>query len=166
MNLEQKSLERAQSFADFCNEHKRFPSVKTNDPYEHKLAVWIVQIRRTKRGTTSDPSKSMVLYPSVETFLNEHVQKWLDGAGQRIGNRIDHCERKAQRVIEFIQTRKRFPVATLGTPNDERVLAHFLNRLRMANKGSSKFANVLHDSVKKMLNDAVPFWTNPKYFSK
>lgn len=163
MNQE-RSLERARAFIDFINEHKRFPSVKTkDDPHEHKLAVWIVQIRRSKRGT-SHPSRNMVLYDDVERLLDEHVPNWLDGAGQQIGNRVQHCELKTRKIIKFIQTHNRFPVATLGTPNEERVLAHFLNRLRMAKKGSSKFVVVLHPSIEKMLNDAVPFWTDSKYF--
>lgn len=164
MSFEQKSLERANSFIDFIKEHERFPSVKTkNDPHEHKLAVWIVQIRRSKRGT-SDPSRNMVLYESVESLLDEHVPNWLDGAGQQLGNRIHHCELKTKKIIKFVQDYNRFPVATIGTPNEERVLAHFLNRLRMAKKGSSKFVVVLHPSIEKMLDDAVPFWKDAKYF--
>ncbi len=163
MSLEAKSLERAQTFIDFYKEHKRFPSVKTNDPHEHKLAVWIVQIRRSKRGT-SDPARNMTIYASVQKLLDEHVPDWLDGAGQQLGNRRRHCEMKANKIISFIQEHKRFPVATVGTPNEERVLAHFLNRLRMAKRGSSKFVCFLHPSVQKMLDETVPFWTNSKHF--
>jgi len=166
MSFEDKSLERARAFIDFVKVHERFPSVKTkNDPHEHKLAVWIVQLRRSKRGT-SDPSRNMVLYESVEKLLDKHVPDWLDGAGQKIGNRIHHCELKTRKIIKFIQEHKRFPVATVGTPNEERVLAHFLNRLRMAKKGSSNFVVVLHDSIEKMLDEAVPFWMNSKHFKK
>lgn len=164
MSNEDKSLERARAFVDFCKEHERFPSVKNkNDPHEHKLAVWIVQIRRSKRGT-SDPARNMTLYDRVEAYLDKHLPNWLDGAGQQIGNRLRHSEQKARDIIHFIQTHKRFPVATLGTPIQERTLAHFLNRLRMAKRGTSKFVTFLHPSVVAMLDEAVPFWTDSKHF--
>ncbi len=165
-SLEEKSLERAQAFVDFVQEKGRFPTVTNkNDAHEHKLAVWIVQIRRSKRGT-SDPSRNMTLYERVETYLDKHLPNWLDGAGQQIGNRLRHSELKARDIIRFIQTHNRFPVATLGTPIEERALAHFLNRLRMAKRGSSKFVTFLHPSVETMLNDAVPFWTDSRHFKK
>ena len=160
--MSDKSLERAQQFCEFYEQHERFPSVKTtNDPHEHKLAVWIVQMRRTKRGT-STKHKCMVLYSDVERLLNERVPNWLDGAGQRIGNRIKHCEIKARNIVLFFEKHARFPVATLGTPNQERVLAHFLNRLRMSKRGSSKFVSELHPSVEQILDEGIPNWMHTK----
>lgn len=153
----EKSLERAHTFIDFVNAHERFPSVKTKDPDEHKLAVWIVQMRRTKRGT-SQKHNCMVLYSEVEQLLNERVPNWLDGAGQKIGNRLRHCQTKAHNIVRFFQHHQRFPVATLGTPNEERVLAHFLNRLRMSRRGSSKFVSELHPSVEQILDEGIPDW--------
>lgn len=159
-NME-KSRERASQFCDFFEQHERFPSVKTNDPHEHKLAVWIVQIRRSKRGT-SVKHNCMVLYPEVERLLNDRVPNWLDGAGQCIGNRLRHCERKARLIVSFFQEHGRFPVATLGTPQEERVLANFLNRLRMAKRGSSKFVNELHPSVEQILDEGIPNWMHTR----
>jgi hypothetical protein len=163
--MTEKSLERAHQFAEFCNEHERFPSVKTNDPHEHKLAVWIVQMRRSKRET-STKHNCMVLYPEVETFLNERVPNWLDGAGQRIGNRLRHCEHKARSIVSFFKEHARFPVATLGTPHEERVLANFLNRMRMAKKRTSKFVCELHPSVERILDEGIPMWMFPHKYTK
>jgi hypothetical protein len=163
--MSEKSLERAQQFHDFYEQHERFPSVKINDPHEHKLAVWIVQMRRSKRGT-STKHNCMVLYPEVETFLNERVPNWLDGAGQRIGNRLRHCEHKAQNIVSFFQKKGRFPVATLGTPHEERVLAIFLNRMRMAKKRTSKFVSELHPSVERILDEGIPNWLVTKKYQK
>lgn len=159
--MTEKSLERAHQFHEFYTQHERFPSVKTNDPHEHKLAVWIVQMRRSKRGT-STKHNCMVLYPEVERLLDERVPNWLDGAGQRIGNRLRHCEIKARNIVRFFKEQERSPVATLGTPNEERVLAHFLNRLRMAKRGSSKFVSELHPSVEQILDKGIPNWMHTK----
>jgi hypothetical protein len=163
--MAEKSLERAHQFADFVDANERFPSVKTNDPHEHKMAVWIVQMRRAKRETSAKHN-CMVLYPEVETFLNERIPNWLDGAGQRIGNRLRHCEQKARSIVLFFQKHGRFPVATLGTPHEERVLANFLNRMRMAKKRSSKFVCELHPSVERILDEGIPNWLITKKYQK
>jgi hypothetical protein len=159
MNME-KSLERAQSFVDFVNTFRKFPTAKTSDPVEYKLAVWIVQIRQAKRGTASK-SNRMLLYPEVEELLNKHVPNWLNGAGQSTGNRLAHCEQKARKIVSFVQTHARFPVSTPGTPYEERVLAHFLNRMRMAKRKTSSFVCEIHPSVEKIL-DEIEDWLNPQ----
>jgi len=164
--MSEKSLERAHQLADFIDANERFPSVKTkNDPYEHKLAVWIVQMRRSKRET-SKKHNCMVLYPEVETFLNERIPNWLNGVGQHIGNRLRHCEHKAQNIVSFFQKHGRFPVATFGTPYEERMLATFLNRMRMAKKRTSKFVCELHPSVERILDEGIPNWIVTKKYQK
>jgi hypothetical protein len=155
-----KSLEKAKQFIKFFEENDRFPTSRTNDPFEHSLGIWIVQMRVVaRRNRESLPQKHghMALYESVKTLLDTEVPDWVDGAGLATGNRESHSIRRAKDILHFFEKNNRFPVSTPGTPLEERRLAQFLNRMRMACR-QNRF---IFEKVKEIL-DTIPHWLEYK----
>jgi hypothetical protein len=168
MSLEAKALRRAEQFVEWMQiSDGRFPTTKSQDPIEHKLGVWIVQMRCAKRERPASHNNNMRLYESVERYLTENVPNWLDGAGRRLGDREAHCKEMALQIVAFYEKHGRLPVTTPGTPDDEQLLGRFLQRLRLAKRGrpSSQKKNndgrppwCLHPSVEKIMDEGVPMW--------
>jgi hypothetical protein len=168
MSLEAKALRRAEQFVEWmrsCSDDGRFPTTKSQDPIEHKLGVWIVQMRCAKRERPASHNNNMRLYESVEQYLTQNVPNWLDGAGRRLGDRETHCKDMALQIVAFHEKHGRLPVTTPGTPDDEKLLGRFLQRLRLAKRGErvpGRTPWCLHPSVEKIMNDSIPNWSKTR----
>jgi hypothetical protein len=160
LKAEEKSLEKAEQFIEFYEKHNRFPTVRSNDPFERTLGVWIVQMRvvaRRNRDNLAQKHGHMALYESVNALLDDSIPGWVDSAGMATGNREIHSMNRAKDIVRFFERFQRFPVSTPGTPLEERRLAQFLNRMRMA----CRQKRFIFESVKEIL-DTIPHWLDYK----
>lgn len=159
-HFETKALRRAEDFYTWMQgSGGRFPTVRSEDPVEHSLGVWIVQMRCAKRERNKN-NNNMRLWESVEKFLDANVPNWLDGAGRRIGDRESHCKDMARQIVSFYEkSGGRLPVTTPGTPDDEQLLARFLQRLRLGKRGGYRGKKwSFHPSVEKIMDESIPNW--------
>lgn len=160
--FEAKALCRAEEFVEWMQTSSpdgRFPTTKSKDPIEHSLGIWIVQMRCAKRQRPAFNSHNVRLWESVEKYLDTNVPNWLDGAGRRLGDRESHCKSMALQITAFFEKYGRLPVTTPGTPDDEQLLARFLQRLRLAKRGGYRGKTwCFHPSVEKIMDEAIPNW--------
>jgi hypothetical protein len=170
MSYETRALCRAEEFVEWMRTSPdgRFPSIRSKDPVEHSLGVWIVQMRCAKRESRNKNNKNMRLFLSVEAFLDVNVPNWLDGAGRRLGDRETHCKEMASQIVAFHEKHGRLPVTTPGTPSEEQLLGRFLQRLRLGKREVSRGGKqtttpgrspwCFHPSVEKIMDEGIQNW--------
>lgn len=160
-SFESKALRRAEQFVEWMQIQGdgRFPSSRSTDPTERTFGIWIVQMRCAKRERPASGNNNVRLWESVEKYLDANVPNWLDGAGRRLGHRESHCKDMATRIVSFYQKYGRLPVTTPGTPDDEQLLARFLQRLRLGKRGGYRGKKwSFHPSVEKIMDESIPNW--------
>ena len=137
-DLETIACEICQQLINFINEHGKNPGRNSKNKDERKLAQWLDDMRKAKKGNCS-----RVFYDSVEWMTRDAGFPNIFNNIDKEQNAIDMCNK----VIEFVNEHGHYP--TYRYSSNEYNIGKWLSNMRNNNRHKTILYPVLYQMVKK-----------------